>query len=71
MSKSAAPVVEPASASAEDVTLVTTWKVACDGGEGALGHPRVWLSIPQDTGDAIFGYCDKIYRIDRAHAGDH
>jgi uncharacterized Zn-finger protein len=53
----------------EDVVLVTTWKVACDGGEGALGHPRVWLSLAQDTGEATCGYCDKIYR---AHAqGDH
>lgn len=56
----------------EDVVMVTKWKVACDGGEGALGHPRVWLSIPQDKGEATCGYCDKTYRIDRAHAqGDH
>ena len=56
----------------EDVALVTTWKVACDGGEGALGHPRVWLSLAQDTGEATCGYCDRIYRIDHAHAqGDH
>ena len=38
----------------------------------ALGHPRVWLSIPQDTGFVECGYCDKKYVIDRAHAhGDH
>jgi uncharacterized Zn-finger protein len=49
---------------------VTTWKVACDGGEGALGHPRVWLSIPQDTGFVECGYCDKRFEIDRAHAHD-
>ncbi len=66
MSQSAAK-----SAALQDVATVTTWKVACDGGEGALGHPRVWLSIPQDTGEATCGYCDKIYRIDRDHAGDH
>lgn len=54
----------------EDVTIVTKWKVACDGGEGALGHPRVWLSIAQDTGEATCGYCDKVYRIDRDHAHD-
>jgi uncharacterized Zn-finger protein len=57
---------------AAQVTMVTTWKVACDGGEGALGHPRVWLSLAQDTGRAICGYCDRVYEIDRAHAhGDH
>jgi uncharacterized Zn-finger protein len=26
---------------APETETVTTWKVACDGGEGALGHPRV------------------------------
>ena len=52
------------------VQTVTTWKVACDGGEGALGHPRVWLSIPQDSGRAVCGYCDKHFHIDRAHAHD-
>jgi uncharacterized Zn-finger protein len=33
--------------------------VACDGGEGALGHPRVWLSVDRDTGCVECGYCDK------------
>jgi len=55
---------------APQVQIVTTWKVACDGGEGALGHPRVWLSIPQDSGEVTCGYCDKQFQIDRAHAHD-
>jgi uncharacterized Zn-finger protein len=55
---------------APQVQIVTTWKVACDGGEGALGHPRVWLSIPQDSGEVTCGYCDKQFHIDRAHAHD-
>jgi uncharacterized Zn-finger protein len=38
--------------------IVTQARVACDGGEGALGHPRVWISIP-DAGWADCGYCDK------------
>lgn len=55
-----------------DTLTVTTWKVACDGGEGALGHPRVWLSLDQSTGEVTCSYCDKIFRIDPAHAqGDH
>ena len=33
-----------------ETETVTTHRVACDGGEGALGHPRVWLSIDDDTG---------------------
>ena len=39
--------------------VVRAWRVACDGGEGALGHPRVWLSIPPDRGWVECGYCDK------------
>jgi uncharacterized Zn-finger protein len=35
-----------------------------------LGHPRVWLTIPQDTGWVECGYCDKRYEIDRDHAHD-
>jgi uncharacterized Zn-finger protein len=66
--KKSAPA--PSNAASQDVAMVTTWKVACDGGEGPLGHPRVWLSIPQDTGEITCGYCDKIFRIDRAHAAD-
>ena len=40
---------------------VTATRVACDGGEGALGHPRVWLSIDPETGWVDCGYCDKRY----------
>ena len=42
-----------------ETEVVSRWKVACDGGEGALGHPRVWLSIPHDRGWVECGYCDK------------
>ncbi len=60
----------PDMTNAPQVQIVTTWKVACDGGEGALGHPRIWLSIPQDSGEVTCGYCDKQFQIDRAHAHD-
>jgi uncharacterized Zn-finger protein len=43
---------------AQETRIVTTWRVACDGGEGGLGHPRVWLQIPRDTGSVECGYCD-------------
>jgi uncharacterized Zn-finger protein len=42
-----------------ETEIVSVWRVACDGGEGALGHPRVWLSIPEDRGWVECGYCDK------------
>ncbi len=44
-----------------ETEIVTATRVACDGGEGALGHPRVWLSIPPDVGWVECGYCDKRY----------
>ncbi len=46
---------------APETEITDTWRVACDGGEGALGHPRVWLQIPPDTGWVECGYCDKKY----------
>jgi uncharacterized Zn-finger protein len=44
---------------APEIETVDTMRVACDGGEGALGHPRVWLSIDHDTGWVECPYCDK------------
>lgn len=46
---------------APETKIVSTWKVACDGGVGGLGHPRVWLEIPRDTGWVECGYCDARY----------
>ncbi len=40
---------------------VTKTRIACDGGEGALGHPRVWLSIDPVLGYVDCPYCDKRY----------
>ena len=44
---------------APETEVVTSWRVACDGGEGALGHPRVWLSLDREGGEVECGYCDK------------
>lgn len=41
-----------------ETRIVTTTRVACDGGEGALGHPRVYLLIPEDQGWVECPYCD-------------
>ena len=43
---------------APETEVVTKTRIACDGG-GALGHPRVWLTIPEETGYVDCGYCDK------------
>jgi uncharacterized Zn-finger protein len=35
-------------------------EVSCDGGGGALGHPKVWYSFDgQDTVEC--GYCDRLF----------
>lgn len=41
-----------------ETEVVTSTRVACDGGEGALGHPRVWLNLGED-GEVECPYCDK------------
>jgi uncharacterized Zn-finger protein len=41
--------------------VTTATRVACDGGDGALGHPRVYLTIDRDTGYVVCPYCDKLY----------
>jgi len=38
--------------------LVTTARVACDGGGGALGHPLVYMDMGDD-GVVECGYCDR------------
>ncbi|MEL7114045.1 MAG: zinc-finger domain-containing protein [Pseudomonadota bacterium] len=42
-----------------ETEIVDKMRVSCDGGEGALGHPRVWLSIDPKTGFVECGYCGK------------
>ena len=43
---------------APEIRIVHDWRVACDGGDGALGHPRVWLQLPQEHGWVECPYCD-------------
>ncbi|WP_375258991.1 zinc-finger domain-containing protein [Citreimonas sp.] len=46
---------------APETKIVDSHRVACDGGEGALGHPRVWLHIPETQGWVECPYCDARY----------
>jgi uncharacterized Zn-finger protein len=48
---------------------VTTRRIACDGGGGASGHPRVWLAIG-DEGFVECPYCDKKFVL-KPGAADH
>jgi uncharacterized Zn-finger protein len=43
-----------------EVVVVATKKVACDGGGGALGHPKVWYDMSeQDFVECK--YCDRLF----------
>ena len=42
-----------------ETEIVENFKVFCDGGEGALGHPRIWLQISAERGWVECPYCDK------------
>jgi uncharacterized Zn-finger protein len=50
---------------------VSQRRVSCDGGEGALGHPRVWLQIGA-AGFVDCPYCDRRFVLadDRHPPGD-
>lgn len=42
-------------------------RVACDGGEGALGHPRVYLNMG-DRGEIDCPYCGRRFRLKKGAA---
>ncbi len=54
---------------APETEEVSTSRISCDGGGGALGHPRVWLNIG-DEGFVECGYCDKRFVLAEG-AGGH
>ena len=51
-----------------ETLIVKDKKVACDGGEGALGHPRVYLTLNNASGDIECPYCDRRYVLDGTDA---
>ncbi len=57
----------------EEARIVETLVVACDGGGGALGHPKVFLKF--DEADEIFcPYCSRRHILKegaRTAAGGH
>ena len=45
-----------------EVIIVETDRVACDGGGGALGHPKVYLNLGAD-GHVECPYCSRLYKL--------
>jgi uncharacterized Zn-finger protein len=56
---------------APETEEVTRTHVACDGGGGAGGHPRVWLQIDPRIGFVECGYCDKKFVLRAGSAERH
>ncbi len=53
----------------QETRIVDSYRVACDGGDTASGHPRVWLQIPDEHGWVECPYCDcKIIHKDFAES---
>lgn len=50
-----------------EIIHVDSRTVACDGGNGALGHPRVYLRIPGVQ--VMCPYCSRLYVLNEG-AGD-
>ena len=44
------------------VITVDTDRVACDGGGGALGHPKVYLNLGPE-GHVECPYCSRLYKL--------
>lgn len=46
----------------EEPIVVETHTVPCDGGEGAQGHPRVFLNLGPE-GEVVCPYCSRRYTL--------
>jgi len=49
--------------SSNDVVSVSKRRVACDGGGGALGHPKTYLDMGMAT-QVRCKYCDIVFELD-------
>ena len=47
---------------AEETIIVEQSSVSCDGGGGALGHPKVYLAIGEG-GEIVCPYCSRTYKL--------
>jgi uncharacterized Zn-finger protein len=61
---------ETAAPSIAETFEVDSVVVACDGGDGPLGHPRVYLNIGKE-GQIECPYCSRRYVLKAGAAGGH
>jgi len=53
-----------------EIIEVDSMVVACDGGDGPLGHPRVYLNIGKE-GKIDCPYCSRRYVLKAGASGGH
>ena len=46
----------------EETIIVKKSSVSCDGGGGALGHPKIYLTI-SEGGEIVCPYCSRTYKL--------
>ncbi|XP_048057189.1 NADH dehydrogenase [ubiquinone] iron-sulfur protein 6, mitochondrial [Megalobrama amblycephala] len=51
----------------EPVSYVESRTVSCDGGGGALGHPKVYINLDKDTKVGTCGYCGLQFKQKHHH----
>jgi uncharacterized Zn-finger protein len=52
-----------------EIIHVDARTVACDGGDGGLGHPRVFLRIADRQ--VLCPYCSRLYVLNEGAGDDH
>lgn len=52
-----------------EIIYIADDHVACDGGGGPLGHPRIYMTVDKHTHMVDCGYCDRRYIQDPQKAG--
>mgnify|MGYP005828908045 FL=1 len=57
------------SATPTETIRVDQRTVACDGGDGPLGHPRVWLRIADQQ--VVCPYCSRLFVLNPGAEDDH
>jgi uncharacterized Zn-finger protein len=62
------PYGTAAAPSPTEIIHVDDRTVACDGGDGALGHPRVFLRIVDH--EVMCPYCSRLYVLNEGAGGD-
>lgn len=53
-----------------EVINVSQKRVACDGGKGSLGHPRVFLTVGEDN-KVTCPYCSREFVYTPSAKGEH